>query len=655
MLETATNNPRRLTQSSIINTWPAEVVQNYTEGLIFIHTCRMGAGASKAASSITRQQLLASTTNGRDHINKLFLLMLSKLTPEDLLKLNKSQTCSSYVFLMANSIGHIFQDLQVRPRTKTDTGVIYFEKLDTLKAQTTESRELCLFVSYFFIRIFQIFGAVAMTILDDPGAGQILGAVHVGHPQVVDPRRIPGARGAYLSGGAESKHFMSGNARMFASIRELLDDPELETTTRGTPRAVFSFLNLPNVQIIPERIDERGRPQNMRIEIDGNSRIYANMKLAPILQPIGQPKKIKIAIEGFRYVDSHKDAQIVGLINRQILQYKTSFDITSPDSLTWYSGSQPFEDKLNGIIYKVQGIIQELESNPAYTLANLKLLTKEEKGFVPGATAVPGMPGMPGMPGAIQRHGSRDVAVIRSLQNEYIVNVMKQLAGSKTTAFCVARAIQLIDANTLYNPKSTMSLSGVCKPIFEPMGSSLPQAKQSLEKIPGFKALDQLFYTRPGLDQRGEFSIQVGDIQAYTEFLKDMNDKFGRPGQVTDVSKIMAKDPNCATNAANKYLQLQDPNEVQKVLGVVGRMFMKQKAHTERAIKFLNMRLFTIKTQKDGRLFVDLSPKLLQNGMIELAQVSKEARLLLIDYYKGCEDLYQEGARIVLSARSIPV
>jgi len=612
----------------------------------------MGAGATKAASSITRQQLLASTTKGRDHIYKLFLLMLSKLTPEDLLKLNKSQSCSSYVFLMANSIGHIFQDLQVRPRTKTDTGVIYFEKLDTLKTQTTESRELCLFVSYFFIRIFQIFGAVAMTILDDPGAGQILGAVHVGNPQVVDPKRIPGARGAYLSGGAEPKHFMTGNARMFAPIRELLDDPELETTTRGTPRAVFTFLNLSNVQLIPERIDERGRPQNVRIEIDGTSRIYANMKLAPVLQPVGQPKKVKITIEGFRYVDSHKDAQVVGLINKQILQYKINFDIASPDGQTWYSGSQPFEDKLNGIIFKIQGIIQELENNPEYTLKNLKLLTKEEKGLLPGqVTVIPGLAGQQ----AVGRQGSRDIAVTRSLQNEYIVNVMKQLAGSKTTAFCVARAIQLIDANTLYNPKVSMTLSGICKPVFEPMTTSVPQAKQSLEKIPGFKALDQLFYTRAGLDQRGEFSIQVGDIQAYTEFLKDMNDKFGRPGQVTDVSKIIVKDPNCATNAVNKYLQLQDPKEVQKVLGVVGRMFMKQKAHTEKAINFLNTRLFSIKKQKDGRLFVDLSPKLLQNGMIELAQVSKEARLLLIDYYKGCEDLYQEGARIVLSAKSVPV
>jgi hypothetical protein len=134
-----------------------------------------------------------------------------------------------------------------------------------------------------------------------------------------------------------------------------------------------------------------------------------------------------------------------------------------------------------------------------------------------------------------------------------------------------------------------------------------------------------------------------------------MNDRFGRPGQVTDVSKIMVKDPNCVTTSANKYLQLQDPKEIQKVLGVVGRMFMKQKTHTEKAINFLNMRLFKVKKEKDGRLFVELSPKLLQNGMIELAQVSKEARLLLIDYYKGCEDLYQEGARIVLSAKSIPV
>jgi hypothetical protein len=432
----------------------------------------MGAGISKATSSITRQQLLASTSNGREHINKLFLLMLSTLTPEDMLKLNKSQTCSSYVFLMANTLGKIFQDLQVRPKTKTDTGVIYFEKIDTLKAQTTESRELCLFVSYFFIRIFQIFGAVAMTILDDPGAGQILGAVHIGQAKPVDTKRIPGTRGAYLggslsggslSGGAEAKHFMSGNARMFSPIRELLSDPELETTQRGTPRAVFTFLHLPNVILIPERINESGKLQNIRIQIDGVGKIYANMKLAITFQVPGQPKKGKISLDTFRYVDQHKDATIIGIINKQLLNYKTSFDIVSMDGTSWVSGSQSFEDKLISVIYKLQEIIQELENNPTYTLANLKLLTKEEKGLLP-ARGIPGAPGAPG----VQRYGvgSRDVAVTRSLQNEYIVNVMKQLAGTKTTAFCVARAIQLIDANTLYNPKSTMTLSGVCKPVF---------------------------------------------------------------------------------------------------------------------------------------------------------------------------------------------
>ncbi len=215
----------------------------------------MGFGQSKLMGppSITREQLLRSTANNREFINNLFKIMMEKLTPEDVLKLGRSQTCTNFVFMMADSIGQLFDDLRIRPSRKGDSGIILFEKVDTLKKKTAEHRELCLFVAYFFIRIFQIFGAVAMTILDDPGAGQVLGAARfgVGAPPApprglfgpAQPKRLPGERGAWLGvGGAEQKHFLAGKSREFLPIRELLDEPVVETTSRGNIRNVFALL-----------------------------------------------------------------------------------------------------------------------------------------------------------------------------------------------------------------------------------------------------------------------------------------------------------------------------------------------------------------------------------------------------------------------------
>jgi hypothetical protein len=144
----------------------------------------MGSTFSKTTPRITRDQLLKSTTNSRDFTNKLFQVMVSHLTPEDFLKLSRTQSCNTYIFMMADTIKDIFDKLQIRPRQSKDTGVVYFQKIDKLRTPPNESRELCLIIAYYYIRIFQLFGALAMTILDDPSAGQILGMTKYAPPRV---------------------------------------------------------------------------------------------------------------------------------------------------------------------------------------------------------------------------------------------------------------------------------------------------------------------------------------------------------------------------------------------------------------------------------------------------------------------------------------
>ena len=113
----------------------------------------MGNLGSKSASGgvtggvgITRTDLLRSTENPRDFTNKLFQVMISKtgLTPEDFLKLGRSQTCKQFVFLMANSISQLFRELQIRPKQDKDSGIVYFQKANTVVTETPESKNLCL-------------------------------------------------------------------------------------------------------------------------------------------------------------------------------------------------------------------------------------------------------------------------------------------------------------------------------------------------------------------------------------------------------------------------------------------------------------------------------------------------------------------------------
>ena len=233
----------------------------------------MGLGASRPAA-ITREALLRSTQNNRDFINKLFNVMMSKITPEDLLKLGRSQTCSQYVFFMAESLHRLFDDLRIRPAKDPKSGVIFFQKIDTLRASTAESRSMCLFVAYYFIRIFQIFAALAITVADDPGAGQVLGAVQYAPPQprrtglfgAREPVRRPGARGAYL-GGADPKAFTGIAATgfgaygvvsqprtkiaAFAPLAKLFNDPVADPLSPKSPRLMFTFVADPTIAIIP--------------------------------------------------------------------------------------------------------------------------------------------------------------------------------------------------------------------------------------------------------------------------------------------------------------------------------------------------------------------------------------------------------------------
>jgi hypothetical protein len=104
-------------------------------------------------------------------LNFILREMFRRADLVDIYSLADSQKCSRYVVSGADALESLFVKIRIRPM-KGDKGVLYFQSIDGLlkgmpKEVKEKQRENCLELSFFFIRIFQIFGAVALSMFDN--------------------------------------------------------------------------------------------------------------------------------------------------------------------------------------------------------------------------------------------------------------------------------------------------------------------------------------------------------------------------------------------------------------------------------------------------------------------------------------------------------
>jgi hypothetical protein len=621
----------------------------------------MGASAS-IARGMSRQELLQSTAKPREFTNKLFQVLLTKLTPEDFLKLANPKECSTFIFTMANAISKVFDDLMIRPTKDPRTGVILFQKVSTLQERTKDSRDLCLFVAYFYIRIFQIFGALALTVLDDPGAGQTIGALRYDEPQAPrpgffgqrQPQRIPGARGAYLVGGAGREYFTGEKSRKLYPIRESFENPVFEGTG-GKQRFAFPLVGYPDVMWIPSRV-EGGKDQNLRQDL-GSTRIYANIDLS-VPKRTAELTKYTVKISNFRLYESGIQEIQLQSANKRIGGYFQTFTISSPDGgQTWYADGSSLSDRIVGALEKGRNLIHELLDHPERTLKDLAIpkAQRQELGFGADQRV------------AGQQTYARDPFASAELENRYLLRTLKAIIGQgdgqKTVPFCVARALQLLDAEALASPGLKPMKSYICSTKFS-LPSSAPTSDQKLSSMEGLKATDQLYKTSIKHDEKGSTKVDVEDMAAYKEFLTTLQGLFGRPGTSSPsrLDDILAKRPPevCAQMGVKQYLQIQDPAAIKKIVGVIQAMYGKQMEHTKAVMKFYQTRLFQVAQIKNPATgqptqYVEIHPAILKGGIDELAKVSAEARNILIQYYSQCEKMYQDGIKMIVAAKKVGV
>jgi hypothetical protein len=617
----------------------------------------MGAGQTKPLGGVSRQELLQKTAGTQRIVHEMFQEMITRLTPEDFLKLGNPQTCNKFIFMMADTLYKLFTALRIRPKRQGDSGVVLFEDADILRKPNPETKKLCLYIAYFYIRIFQIFGALAITVLDDPSAGPILDITRIGAPAVgprptglfgrpAQPKVQYGVRPARPQmGGADPQSFR-GAATYFSFMSSLFMEPFNNE---------FAFADDANFVLVPTN-----KEYNFRILLENNTSLYAQLTPSTVAVR-GMERAAKLQFTKFLYnvpsgaigASLVDDAETLKRVNQQLRYLKYEIVIESNDGgRSWYS------KKTN------QSVVYELEKIRDKVLGNIKQIAEKKIGVIKDGKVVQfeqlaqagyALPGV----GVGQKE---DPFVTKALQNQYIINTLKAMSSNRPVAYCVARALQLIDADTLFSRVPKPAQSSVCFATFQSRPGSAPKDGTSLDAVVGLRALDHLYYTHPTFDQdKREITVDVNDKQEYADFLQKMATLFGKastatPHSLTDIKATA--NPACIGQAASKYLQIADPRAVASIVKIVNQMFKRQLDHTQKVMTFFKKYLFVIGKSKnpmtgETRFEYQLNPKLLAGGLQGIDGVSKIARQLLLDYYSGCESMYHEGVRAVLQFRTI--
>jgi hypothetical protein len=101
-------------------------------------------------------------------MNRILNFILTQSDIKDMISLANPDTCSKWIVITETKISDLFDKIKIQPEIGKD-GVLYLKKIDTLQKETKKdglNQHYCKILAFFFIRMFQVVGALALSIID---------------------------------------------------------------------------------------------------------------------------------------------------------------------------------------------------------------------------------------------------------------------------------------------------------------------------------------------------------------------------------------------------------------------------------------------------------------------------------------------------------
>jgi|UniRef100_A0A6C0BFI0 hypothetical protein len=621
----------------------------------------MGSTSSSPIDGITHAQAFDKNEYTRMIMDELLNYMIKQLSVRDLLHMSKESECKKYVLFKANAIYQHFYELRVFPE-KDAKGLLTFRRVEDLVnpkgEQEKERQSLCLIVAYFYTRIFQIYGALALTLIDDMNAMASSGLMS-SFPKGTNARLM--TPGYY----EQAPYYGRGGAA------ELLS-----ATIYPPPSSTIPLKNFEWIRAFLTGDTQTSVGYKTRYIGSGEDKGTVSIKMEDSLKDSSDKP---IPAYGIPPPNTYQNATC--FINIQgVNQYHTLhfYTLMSPDRIKVKIGKLTFKNivgetivvnKFDQIFY-IENIV--ISGKPTYIIkdrsitdmpsfmANLfseiiiyiKSVMKESGERIRGDRGVRGDRGI---------SPKSEVGITSHLQVEEMIG---NLTTRRPLGHCIARALQLLKTEPFPNQPG---ISQICSVAFAGKGSErigLPKSGEALSKHPGLFALANLFYDTimigsPNLiigknkvDGRSTFEDYVAFMTTlanqYTSNIPENPEELENKGLSSIINKRDEKvctSPDGTPLTDEISLTPQTTTEVHKI---VKSMFQMQVNHAVKCSEIISM-LFTITihpTTKKPIMF-KLNDNLISKGFPELERINREARKILVDYYTNCEKKYMDGMKLI--------
>jgi hypothetical protein len=252
---------------------------------------------------------------------------------------------------------------------------------------------------------------------------------------------------------------------------------------------------------------------------------------------------------------------------------------------------------------------------------------------------------------------------VRAPKNKSLDRSFKELINPKYQPHCIARALQLLDPASINNFATGTAISNICIP-------KLGGTTHSLSEYVPTRSVGQLYGKIDPLDYKGSIEVlkafvnressgdplttdAVNNIPSEAtelqEAIKRLSTAFGieYTGQksLSSIEIKVSKKCDPTKELGKPVSVLRESNKFKNMRAASQQLLAYHLKQIIEISKFLK-KIFNISQRADGSWKVE-GPKteLLFAGFETMNTLTDQARALLINYYAGCEEIYQRGVK----------
>jgi hypothetical protein len=619
----------------------------------------MGAGASSLGSgALNRVQMIKATESPRFLLDRILRFMMDEINDKDVFRMQDPGVCEKYLILTADAMQKYFIDINILP-TKDKSGKLYFRRITDLqkprdKVVEEQLKSNCLTLAYFYVRILQIYIALALTIVDDPRL--IPGASSLGTSSIVLSRpTLPGAR---ISGGDGSIPASALGLKGGALPKMIYVGSGSQSGGDGTE---FTINDLVKERILVPAATSGKYTFRERVTITAETKGQSDIMVVTQESLLNQSSSSSSYGYGYGYGSgsSSKPKVVVQLsiadgsprINIIEFSRQGRSETASNTFLELTSNYEPRDSSFGSTLAKFfETVLGELNRGQTTMLDKLKAALSEKYGAYNYNHAR--------SDGSLS---SRQLERV-SLQSSSAVPALdfsrslQDLSG-KPLAHCLARSFQLLNIDALGPKVPASARSSICKTKFLMDGSSdeapVPGRGESIKAIPGINALNFLFFVL-GKNIKLSDRTRVEYAAAMTELSRVFSDSPKKydaaqlSGKMDELLDIRSKG-RCDSSSEGRELPIAGQQVAIARKGVAA-LWGYQVQHALK-VEALFKQLFAVTKSQQGQIVMGFNQNILVKGLPEIERIASLARTLLVDYYSHCEDFYQKTVSAMVATK----